>query len=1121
MRVLGRLVLSVGLVALGGIIHGSANAQPTNEDAKIVASDGASNDRFGVSVSAEGDRLVVGASGDDGDKGSAYIYEFDGGNWNQTGKVIQADRNTSPYPSQLRPQDSFGASVSLLGNRLLVGAPTDDDERPRGTEGNVGSFYYFEHDGSSWNQIGPRFRPTGTPPDANVGAAIAQSGNRALISAPGKNTRTSGAGGVFVYEFDGSTWQEDTLLEASDWGYQQRFGSSVALEGDRAVVGAWPANWVNANGPGSVYIIEYDGTNWVETTKLQPSDSSVNDRFGTAVALSGNRLFVGNMPVAPGSTWGTAEGSVYVFEYDGSSWVEVDKIQASDGIEGNRFGANLSTTGDRLLVGAPFDDDAGATSGAAYLYEYDGSNWNETKLVSSDLATQDRFGEKVALTEDRAIIGSWLDDDRGANSGSVYVFDLQSSSGGLVSQWQGENNADDSEGINHGILEGNTNFAPGVDGQAFSFNGVSDRVLIPDSPSLDITNGLTISAWFKVSFPAGPFRAHSIMVAKTGSFQIHILGPQNRCGGGAAGREACDGAVVFNAGGTGSSSGVHATDVKYHDGQWHHIAATVGDDGKARVYMDGVLKGEAVSALNFPLATGSNPVTIGNALNIVAGDTDFPGLMDEISIYGYALSESEIEDIASSGVPPNAAPVADAGSDQTITCAPAVGADVALDGSASSDDDGDILSYSWRDGGFEIATGSNPTVSLAPGVHAIDLVVNDGTEDSAADQVVITVVEDVTAPVVTLNGAAELTLECSLGSYAELGAVAIDDCDGALTVDISGSVDASTPGDYAITYTATDAAGNSASVSRTVHVVDTTPPAVALNGDAAVTLEAAVDSYEEAGASAVDACDGEVAVVVTGSVDADTVGEYVLTYTATDAAGNSASVSRTVSVIDTTPPVIASTVISTSLWPPNHSMHLILSGISAADINDGALSPVIVVSSDEAANGKGDGNTDVDFEVIESGDGSYDVYVRAERNGKNDGRTYTVTVDASDAAGNAAEQQVFTAEVAKSQGKGKGKNAKLAIVPDSYGLNAAMPNPFNPSTTIAYQLPVAGEVSLVVYNAMGQQIRVLEQGFRAPGVHQIEWNGRDDSGRAVSSGLYLYRFISAGLVETQSMTLLK
>jgi len=468
--------------------------------------------------------------------------------------------------------------------------------------------------------------------------------------------------------------------------------------------------------------------------------------------------------------------------------------------------------------------------------------------------------------------------------------------------------------------------------------------------------------------------------------------------------------------------------------------------------------------------------------------------------------------------PTNNPPLADAGADQTITCTTSAGADVDLDGTSSSDPDSDPLNYSWSENGFEIATGANATVSLAPGTHVIDLVVNDGTVDSAPDQVVITVIEDVTPPIVTLNGLAEITLECSIDAYAEAGATAIDDCDGTLAVSITGSVDAGASGDYTLTYTATDAAGNSAQVIRLVHVVDTTPPVVTLNGAAESTLEVVVDSYEEAGAIAMDACDGAVAVSVTGSVDANAVGDYTVTYTATDAAGNSASAERTLHVVDTTPPTIASNVVSTNLWPPNHKMHLILSGIAADDLNDGSVAPVIVVTSDEDANGQGDGNTDFDYEVIENADGSFDVYVRAERTGKSDGRTYTVTVDAADAAGNDAETQTFAATVAKSQGK-KGK--LVALVPDSYGLDAAMPNPFNPSTTIAYQIPEAGEVSLIVYNAMGQQIRVLEQGFRAQGVHQIEWNGRDDNGRAVSSGLYLYRFVSAGLIETRSMTLLK
>lgn len=108
---------------------------------------------------------------------------------------------------------------------------------------------------------------------------------------------------------------------------------------------------------------------------------------------------------------------------------------------------------------------------------------------------------------------------------------------------------------------------------------------------------------------------------------------------------------------------------------------------------------------------------------------------------------------------------------------------------------------------------------------------------------------------------------------------------------------------------------------------------------------------------------------------------------------------------------------------------------------------------------------------------------------------------------------------AHSGGQGGAKSA--AAVPTAYRVSQNHPNPFNPSTQIEYQLPVAGKVSLVVYNALGQQVRVLAQGYHQAGSHAATWDGRNDQGAAVSAGVYFYRFEGKGLVETHQMLLLK
>jgi endo-1,3(4)-beta-glucanase len=154
---------------------------------------------------------------------------------------------------------------------------------------------------------------------------------------------------------------------------------------------------------------------------------------------------------------------------------------------------------------------------------------------------------------------------------------------------------------------------------------------------------------------------------------------------------------------------------------------------------------------------------------------------------------------------------------------------------------------------------------------------------------------DTTPPVVTISGDANVNHEQGT-TYSDAGATATDNVDGDVSVEVSGSVDDAVAGTYNITYSATDQAGNSSSASRTVQVQDTIPPVITLNGEASITIEQGT-VYSDPGATATDSVDGTLDVPVSGTVETE-VGEYTLTYTATDAGGNSASVDRIVTVIE-------------------------------------------------------------------------------------------------------------------------------------------------------------------------------------------------------------------------------
>jgi len=201
-------------------------------------------------------------------------------------------------------------------------------------------------------------------------------------------------------------------------------------------------------------------------------------------------------------------------------------------------------------------------------------------------------------------------------------------------------------------------------------------------------------------------------------------------------------------------------------------------------------------------------------------------------------------------------------------------------------------------GSTPVAT-SGTVNTNAVGSYTITYTATDLDNNTATATRVVNVV-DTTAPVITVTGDNPATVELG-ATYTDAGATATDASDSA-TVITSGSVDTDKVGSYTLTYTATDASGNSNTATRTVNVVDTTAPVVTVTGDNPATVELGA-TYTDAGATATD-LSGTVTVVTTGTVDTDTVGAYTLTYTSTDASGNAGTATRTVNVVDTTGPVI-------------------------------------------------------------------------------------------------------------------------------------------------------------------------------------------------------------------------
>jgi hypothetical protein len=255
------------------------------------------------------------------------------------------------------------------------------------------------------------------------------------------------------------------------------------------------------------------------------------------------------------------------------------------------------------------------------------------------------------------------------------------------------------------------------------------------------------------------------------------------------------------------------------------------------------------------------------------------------------------------------------------------------------------------------------------------------------------------APVLTLLGTNPLSVECH-GGFTDPGAVASDDELGDITssIAVSGSVNPNTVGSYVLTYTVSNPF-HTTTVTRTVNVVDTTPPVLTLVGASSVILELG-DTFTDPGATADDTCAGNLtsAIVVIGSVDTAVVGSYPLVYTVSDGY-NTTQVTRDVQVVDTTDPDLTAVTPSPHvLWPPNGRMISVVVSVAVTDVSGAAVCRISGVSSDEPARGRGHDQRAPDWLIT----GDLTLELRAERDGRGDGRTYTIAVECRDASGNAA-----------------------------------------------------------------------------------------------------------------------
>jgi hypothetical protein len=260
--------------------------------------------------------------------------------------------------------------------------------------------------------------PPGASDSDLAGWCVSALGNTAAVGAWQDVVSGIAGGSVCVYRREGTAWFVDQLLTASDAAGNDNFGYSVAVGDDVILVGAIAENHQGLPNAGAAYVFRRSGVRWVEEQKLVASDGAKYDAFGSSAAIAGDVAVVGAMFEDHDGL--IDPGAAYVFRRSASGWVEEQKLTAFE--SGPEFGRAVSVLGDSILAGAPECTGAATTSGAVFAYRWTGTTWVlEQKFFASEGETADFFGVEISLSGDRALVGSPAFDTWYAR-GAAYVF---------------------------------------------------------------------------------------------------------------------------------------------------------------------------------------------------------------------------------------------------------------------------------------------------------------------------------------------------------------------------------------------------------------------------------------------------------------------------------------------------------------------------------------------------------------------------------------------------------------------------------------------------------------------------------------------------------------------------
>lgn len=367
---------------------------------------------------------------------------------------IQLAYIKAQYPGSY---DRFAHCVAISGDTAVVGSPGEDgasagvygDQSSDGISGS-GAAYIFVRKGTTW-ELQAYVKATNPGVWDEFGASVAIDGDTVVVGAPYEDSNATGVGGnqfndntinsgaAYVYKRFGLTWGPDAYLKATNTGVEDQFGYSVAVSGDKIVVGA-PFEDSNATGingnqlddtawsSGAAYVYTRVASTWSSQLYLKASNTGLEDWFGYDLGLSGQTLVVG-APLESSHATGINgdqsdnsakySGAAYVFQLAGEVVYQDAYIKASNTDNGDYFGTAVAIDGATLVIGARYEagsaagvngddtDNSLPDAGAAYVFAKSGSTWSQQAyLKTATTSGPDRFGMSVAISGDHIVVGA-------------------------------------------------------------------------------------------------------------------------------------------------------------------------------------------------------------------------------------------------------------------------------------------------------------------------------------------------------------------------------------------------------------------------------------------------------------------------------------------------------------------------------------------------------------------------------------------------------------------------------------------------------------------------------------------------------------------------------------------